>query len=303
MAKALGLAPASRTPGPSRSTGWGGGRRPRPRQDDHAIPADVLDWPPQVRGLPPAPRHPLRRHGDLRPARWRGVPGRVGADGEPLGAAVGQGRLRRGRVWSSSTCWASACSRRCTYAVDLIARAPRRATSTWPRSPRRTRSTTCSARPTPSACSRSRAARQMATLPRLRPRTLLRPGGRGRADPPRPDPGRVGAPLHPPAQRRGAGHLPAPAAREVARQDPRRAAVPGAADADGDRRRPGSPPPRPTSCVRRWAPSAATSGWSGCRQRLYEGMASSRASPATWPTRSARSWRRSPTSASPRATR
>ena len=54
---------------------------------------------------------------------------------------------------------------------------------------------------------------QMATLPRLRPRELLRPRGGGRAHPARPDPGRLGAPLPPPAQRRGGGHLPAPAAR------------------------------------------------------------------------------------------
>ena len=78
---------------------------------------------------------------------------------------------------------------------------------------------------------------QMATLPRLKPRTLLRPRGRGRAHPPRAHPGRVGASLHPPPQRPGAGHLPASAARELARQDARRAAVPGAADADGHRRR------------------------------------------------------------------
>ena len=43
---------------------------------------------------------------------------------------------------------------------------------------------------------------------------LLRPRGRGGVDPPRPDPGRIGASLHPPPQRARAGHLPAPAARE-----------------------------------------------------------------------------------------
>ncbi len=51
---------------------------------------------------------------------------------------------------------------------------------------------------------------QMATLPRLRPRQLLRPGHRDRADPARPDPGRRGASVHPPQDRGGAGHLPAP---------------------------------------------------------------------------------------------
>ena len=66
---------------------------------------------------------------------------------------------------------------------------------------------------------------------------VLRPRGRGGADPARADPGRLGAPVHPPAQRPGAGHLPPSAAGEVAAEDARRAAVPGAADADGDRRR------------------------------------------------------------------
>ena len=42
---------------------------------------------------------------------------------------------------------------------------------------------------------------QMATLPRLKPRPLLRPGGGGGADPARADPGRVGASVHSPAQR------------------------------------------------------------------------------------------------------
>ena len=40
------------------------------------------------------------------------------------------------------------------HMVDLIARAHRRPRSTWPPSRRTTRSTTCCARPTPSACSR-----------------------------------------------------------------------------------------------------------------------------------------------------
>ena len=39
---------------------------------------------------------------------------------------------------------------------------------------------------------------------------LLRPRLRGRADPARPDPGRLGAPVHPAQERRGADHLPAP---------------------------------------------------------------------------------------------
>ena len=135
-----------------------------------------------------------------------------------------------------------------------------------------------------------------------KPRTLLRPGGRGRAHPPRADPGRFGAPLHPPPQRPGAGHLPAPAARELAGQDARRAAVPGAADADGHRRRRVHARPRPTSCARRWARSAAGRGWSSCGRGCTRAWPSG-ASPARSPTRSSTRWRRSPTTASPSRTR
>ncbi len=55
----------------------------------------------------------------------------------------------------------------------------------------------------------------MATLPRLRPAALLRPRGGGRAHPARADPGRLGAPVPAPPQRRGAGDLPAPGARSL----------------------------------------------------------------------------------------
>ncbi len=77
---------------------------------------------------------------------------------------------------------------------------------------------------------------QMATLPRVQPRVLLRPGHRGGPHPARAHPGERGPPLHPAAQRDRARHLPAPAARAGPRAHPRGAAVPGAADADGHRR-------------------------------------------------------------------
>ena len=85
-------------------------------------------------------------------------------------------------------------------------------------------------------------------------------------------------------------------------QDARRPAVPGAADADGDRRR--------RVHAGRGRPAAPGDGLEavGRADGAAEGTGSSTAwpsggSPATWPTRSTRSSRRSPTSASPRATR
>ena len=131
---------------------------------------------------------------------------------------------------------------------------------------------------------------------------LLRPGGGGGAHPARADPGRVGAPLHPPAQRGRAGHLPAPAAGAQPGQDARGAAVPGAADADGHRR--GRLHPR------RVRPAAPGHGLQA--QRGEDGAAAGPAvcgdgasggSRARWPTRSATSWWPSPTSGSPRAIR
>jgi error-prone DNA polymerase len=66
---------------------------------------------------------------------------------------------------------------------------------------------------------------------------LLRPGGGDRAHPPRPDPGRCRAPVHPSAHRRGGGDVPASAARTGAGAHARRSPVPGAAHADGCRGR------------------------------------------------------------------
>ena len=69
------------------------------------------------------------------------------------------------------------------------------------------------------------------------PGEVLRPGHRGGADPAGADPGRLGAPLHP-APARGGGIRPAARADAPgAGQDPRRPAVPGADDADRHRLR------------------------------------------------------------------
>ena len=98
MAKALGHAPGQQDAWSKRIDGWGTvaatARAGRPRD-----PASGARAGRPGRGRPAPPRHPLGRDGDLRPPGDRGVPGRVGADEGPLGAAVGQGRLRRGRAW------------------------------------------------------------------------------------------------------------------------------------------------------------------------------------------------------------
>ena len=114
---------------------------------------------------------------------------------------------------------------------------------------------------------------QMATLPRLRPRkfydlvvevALIRPGPI------------QGGSVHPYIRRRNGQEEVTylhPLLENGAEQDARRAAVPGAADADGHRRRRVHARPRPTSCARRWAPSAAAQRMERLRQRLYDGMA------------------------------
>ena len=92
---------------------WGGIGR-TVADGDHEIPAEVHGAGGGDRALPPAPRHPLRRHGAVRPAGGRGVPGRVGAHGGPQRPAVGQGRLRRGRPGEVRPARPRACSPRCT---------------------------------------------------------------------------------------------------------------------------------------------------------------------------------------------
>ena len=91
--------PAGRLVQAGRRLGAGWQVTGRAERPDHDIPASVLELAARGRGLPPPPRHPLRRHGDLRPAGDRGVPGGVGAHGGPQRPAVGQGRLRRRRAW------------------------------------------------------------------------------------------------------------------------------------------------------------------------------------------------------------
>ena len=79
---------------------------------------------------------------------------------------------------------------------------------------------------------------QLSFLPRMRPRTVLRPGHRGGDRAPRPDPGRHGASLPAAAARaRSRSTIPSDALGAVLGAHPRRAALPGAGDADRHRRR------------------------------------------------------------------
>ena len=114
---------------------------------------------------------------------------------------------------------------------------------------------------------------QMATLPRLRPRefydlvvevALIRPG---------PDPGRVGAPLHPAPQRPGAGHVTS--TRCWSRRWPRRSASRCSRNSSCRWRStsPASRPGRPTSFARPWVPSASPERMERLKARLFDGMA------------------------------
>ena len=142
---------------------------------------------------------------------------------------------------------------------------------------------------------------QIGTLPRLRPRrfydlvieiALIRPG-----------PIQGGA-VHPYIRRatgREAVTYQHPALEPVLKRTLGSAAVPGAAHADRHGRGWVLGRRRAICCAGRWAPSAASSASSGCATRSTPAWPST-ASPATSPTTSTTASRRSPTSASPRAT-
>ena len=72
MGRALGTHPVSLDAWSKQVDAWG-------RVEatvEHDIPSRSWSWPGRSSASPP-PRHPLRRHGDLRPAGGRGLPGRV----------------------------------------------------------------------------------------------------------------------------------------------------------------------------------------------------------------------------------
>ena len=114
---------------------------------------------------------------------------------------------------------------------------------------------------------------------------VLRPRRRGGADPARPDPGRLGAPVHPSPQRaRSRSTYRTRCCEKSLGAHARRTAVPGAADADGGRRR-----RLHRGRGRRAAPGDGLqaldrSAWRRLEQRLYDGMAERGVEPATWPT-------------------
>ncbi len=213
MAKALGHAPGQQDAWSKRVDGWG---TVTSTSDDARARHPATGHRPGAAGggRAAAPRHPLRRDGHLRPPGDRGVPGRVGPDGEPLGPAVGQGRLRRGRPREV----------RPARPRDAVGAALRGRPD--PRAPRlrgRHRHHPAGGRGLRHALPRrhrrrvpDRVAGPDGDAAPVAAANVLRPRRRGGADPAGADPGRVGAPVHPPPQRPGGGHLPAPAARDAA---------------------------------------------------------------------------------------
>ena len=247
--------PGSRTPGASRSTA--GARSPAADADDD--PGRGGRVRQRAADLPAAPGHPLRRHGDLRPAGDRGLPGGVGPDGRPHRAAVGQGRLRRRRAGQVRPARARHALRAALRVrPDRLRPLDLRRACRWTTP----RSTTMLCRADSVGVFQVESRAQMATLPRLQAAEVLRPGGRGGADPARAR-SRAARCTRTSAARKARSRSPTPhpLMRERAGEDAGRAAVPGAADADGHRRGRVRRRPRPTSCAGRWAPSARPSGW------------------------------------------
>ena len=156
------------------------------------------------RGARPAapPRHPLGRHGAVRPPRRRGLPRRVGPHARAQRAAVGQGRLRRHRPGEV----------RPAGARHARGAAPHgRPRARLPRGDRRPRAAAPGGRGLRPAVP----GRHGRGLPGREPGPdgdaaaggaahLLRHRDRGGDDPARADPGARGQPLHPASPRRGA---------------------------------------------------------------------------------------------------
>ena len=188
-----------------RHTMTAGERRARARHD-HGDP-DAQSSPP--------PRHPLGRHGAVRSAGDRGLPRRVGSHARAHGPAVGQGRLRRDRPREVRPAGLGM--------LDALHRCVRQVEpSTTHDRPRgvpqedAVYDLLCEADTVGVFQVESRA--QMATLPRVRPRSfydmvievaIIRPG---------PDPGQRRQPLHPTSPRRRAGHYLHPRLEPILRR-------------------------------------------------------------------------------------
>ena len=274
--------------------------RPRGGRERARDPGPGAGGGDRARGLSPPPRHPSRRHGDLRPPGLGGLPGRVGSHGEPDRAPVGQGRLRGGRP------------------REVRPPRPRDARGDPPGGRHRRRLPPRRDRPgdDPPGGRRLRHAvprRLGRGLPGGEPGAdgdaapvaaalLLRPRRRGRPHPPRPDPGRIGSSLPAPAQRDRAGDVPASRASSAAWRRPSGCRCSRSSSCRWRSTPPGSRRPRPISSARPWAQNAPPRAWNASAPASTRGWPSG-GSPARSRTPSGSSWRPSPTSASPRATR
>ena len=265
------------------------------------VPALVLDLAEPGARLPAPPRHPLGRDGDGRPAAGGVLPDRVGPHGGPLGAPVGQGRLRGRRAGEV----------RPARARDAHDAAPRgrprpraRGRRGRPRHhpPGARGLRRCCARPTPSACSRWRAAPRWPRCRGCGPRASTTSWWRSRSSGP--------------ARSRAARCTRTCAAATARSRSPTRTR----SSRSAWRRRSACRCSRSSSCrwrstspgftPRRGRPAAPGDGLealAGAHGRDARPAAArawpSGASPARPPRRSRTSSRRSPTSASPRATR
>ncbi len=165
MAKALGYAPGQQDAWSKQLDRWSGLAGQIGAGQDRAaldVPDAVLDLAAQVEHFPRHLGIHSGGHGAVRPSGDRGVPGRVGAHGGPQRPAVGQGRLRgggAGEVRPARPRHALGPARRRRPG----GRAPRRHRRPGHPAPGPGRLRHALRRPTPSACSRSRAG------PRWRP--------------------------------------------------------------------------------------------------------------------------------------
>ena len=153
--------PAGRVEQADRALARAGATRPLPE----GMPEQVVELADAAAGLPPAPGHPLRRHGDLRPAGLRGGAGGVGPDGGPHRRPVGQGRLRVRRAGQVRPARAGHAHRAAPDASTWSPSTTARRSSCTSCSPPTPTSTRCCSGPTRSGCSRWSRARRWPRCP------------------------------------------------------------------------------------------------------------------------------------------